>query len=365
MSTRNRVLFKSIVTPFYKENAGFFLTAFTVMFFIVNQAADYHLALIKGLLNSGVILMIVFAGWFLYARKCTAFISDRMRDPSYAFLQVLNTLPSSRRRALLLVVEAWLLLPVLLYAMLIVLVGLPQGHYVPVGLVVAFLMLICIASAEMHLKLLANPESAMSTRRPVVRNKIFQGYPFLLLAYVARFQKVPWGAIKVFTCGIVYLVVRNQSPADDDIAMAFLFFTLGIMANALLVERIRSFEETRLSFYRGSPVSLSKRFLQYAFVYAAILLPEFLTLALLAPSHLHPGDALRFALCGYGFLLLMNSLASTHDYRRKEFLKIMLLFFFVQYALLLSIGLFAAALLLIVTALAVFRYAYYGFERRV
>ena len=50
------ILWKALVKPFYRENAGLFVFVFTMMFFIVNKVGgaellEYHYSLILGTLK--------------------------------------------------------------------------------------------------------------------------------------------------------------------------------------------------------------------------------------------------------------------------------------------------------------------------
>ena len=59
MSQPGKILFKSFIRPFYKENAGVFIFVFMMMFFIVNKVDgaglfEYHYSLILATLTSNI-----------------------------------------------------------------------------------------------------------------------------------------------------------------------------------------------------------------------------------------------------------------------------------------------------------------------
>jgi hypothetical protein len=66
-------------------------------------------------------------------------------------------------------------------------------------------------------------------------------------------------AIKIYNFGILYLMVVNQTPFEHDLSMILLFFSFGLLGHSVLIHHFRVMEETRLSFYRGLPVSLFSR----------------------------------------------------------------------------------------------------------
>lgn len=156
-----KILFQSFVKPFYKENAGTFVFIFTIMFCIVSKVDgaglyEYHYSLVTGMLKSNIFLLLVFFTWFLYVRKFVVFVSNVMLSPHYSFLQLYNQVSKPVKLWLFFIVETWLLLPVLLYALFVCFVGFDRHLYLPVFLVIAYLLLLCAVSAQWHVYLLAN-----------------------------------------------------------------------------------------------------------------------------------------------------------------------------------------------------------------
>jgi ABC-type multidrug transport system fused ATPase/permease subunit len=370
MNYPGKILFKTIVKPFYKENAGVFIFLFTMMFYIVGVVDGaglfaYHYSLIIGMLSSYTFLLLVFVVWLLYAAKCTAFVSATLYKPEYAFLDIYNRLSKVKRFRLFLATEAWLLLPVLLYALLIVIAGCYNHLFLPILFVIVYILLLCITAAAWFAYLLNNTNKNQSVawrKLKVLPQLSLLPYFVILIRFVANKQKNLWLGIKLFTCGVLYLIARNNTPADLDTSTAFLFFNFGILANGVLVYRIRAFEETYLNFYRGLPVSLVKRFLQYSRTYLVLFIPECITTAALTPKHLRYADALNFMLCGFSLLVLMNSITFLHDFKMKDYLKILLLLFFVLFAFMVTIGFTFLYMLFFILAIAFFARGYYKFE---
>ena len=57
MNSPYKILFQTLVKPFYKENKGAFIFIFTMFFFIVSQQSDaglyaYHYSLVTGMLSN-------------------------------------------------------------------------------------------------------------------------------------------------------------------------------------------------------------------------------------------------------------------------------------------------------------------------
>ena len=370
MKSPIKIIFRSFVESFYRENAGILAFLFTVMFCIVNKVdgagvIEYHYSLILGMLKSNIFLVLVFLAWFVYARKCAAFVTGVIRKPEYTFLHILNCLTKSKRAKLFFFVECFLLLPVLLYASFILVIGLQKHFYFPALSVIIYLFLLCATAAKFHVRLLDDTHKGQGSTRPRVSLwlKLPASYYLLFVRFIASKQKMIWLGIKTFTCGILYLIARNNTLNDYDISFPFLFFNFGILSNGIVVYRIREFEDSYIGFYRGLPVSNLKRFLQYACFYFILLIPECITVCLLVPVHLQYADAIHFILSGYSLLLLMNSITFIEDFGMKQYLKILVLLFCVQFFFILTVGFVFLAFFFFFLATFFFIKRYYKFER--
>lgn len=364
MSYPYKIVFRSLVKPFYRENLSILFFLFILMFGVVGEADGgelfaYHYSLALGLLQNNY-SWLVFTSWLLYTRKFTGFVSGLLRQPQYGFMTIYNNLDKTRRFRLFLLVEAWLMLPVLLYAVFLTVIGCIRHLYLPVAMVLTCLLLLCAVAAAWHAYLLSHLHK---DRLIWFRLRLSSAYELVLLRYVAHKQRIFWVGLKLFTCGVLYMIALNNTAADYDPVFPFLFFNFGILGNGVIVHGIREFEETYLSFYRGAAVPLLKRLAEYSLVYFVLLIPEFITASLLVPVHLHYSDAILFSLCGYSLVLLMHGITYLRHFGRKEYLVLLLMIFSVQYFFLAGIGLGPMALVLSTAAVLTFWIGYYRFER--
>jgi hypothetical protein len=326
----NHILFKSFVKPFYRENAGIIIFVYSMLVCVVSSQSgaglyEYHLVLAEGLLKNTSILLVVFFCWFLYSRKFAVFVSAELHKPEYAFIRIFNNVPFVKRLWLFFIVEVWLLIPVLFYCVFIIYVGLLEHYYLSVSIILAYLVSLCAGAAVWHVHQLNHP--AVNGARPLP-------VP-ILVRFVAREQKLSWLGLKLFTCGILYVIAKNNSLQDFDVHTAFLIFSVGILFNGVIVYRIKEFEAVYLSFYRGMPVSLWKRLATYALLYFILLIPEFITLHVLTP-YMGYSNVISFCLCGYGSLLLINSLGK---FSKRGYIQVLSLLFCIQYTFLITVGL--------------------------
>ena len=348
---------------------GIFIFIFSMMFFIVNQQSNaglyaYHYSLVTGMLSNYSFLFFVLFIWLLYTRKCVAFVSDILAKPEYSFLHIFNCLTKSKKIRLFFFVEVWLLMPILLYSVFIFFTGLPQHFYVPLLIVISFLVFLCVAPAMWYVYVLNNPQKFQLFFKLKFMSLLIltTTYQVILLKFIFSKQKTIWIGIKIFACGILYLVARNNISTEYDGSLTFIFFNFGILANGVIVYRIREFEELYLTFYRGLPITLLKRLFAYLLFYFILLIPEILTVIILTPNHLYCIDAINFSLCSYSLLLLMNSITFLQNFSMKDYLKILLVIFCVEYIFLMTCGLTLLYGLFFILAITFFLKAFYKFE---
>src|SRR5688572_20041298 len=123
-----KILLTTIVRPFYKENAGLLLFVFIIMFSIVNKVdgagvLQYHYVLINAFFDSMIIQIIVFLIWLVYTIRANIFIIRLLQSPQYKFMHIYNLKYKYFRFRLFGSVNAFTLLPIMLYALIMICVG--------------------------------------------------------------------------------------------------------------------------------------------------------------------------------------------------------------------------------------------------
>ncbi|BAV05292.1 hypothetical protein SAMN05421788_105249 [Filimonas lacunae] len=367
MSYPFRLLRKSLVAPFYKENMSLFFFLITVMFCVVNVVDgaglfEYHYSLTLGMLTGISFMLLVFVAWLLYARKCAGFVAALLQRQDYAFVHIYRCKPLARQMLLFMGVSLLLLLPLFLYGLFVVYVGWHSHHLPATGVVWGYLLLLAGGNAVVWVYRLHHPATHKAAAGLRLGRSLLSRYPFMLLQQVLEKQKVLWLSIKVYSCGVLFLIARNNTEASYDFSFPFLFFLFGVFANGIIIHRLREFEETHLFFYRSMPVSLGKKWAQYCSVYAVLLLPEMITVLQLTPVHLHVADAIWSNLAVYSLLLLMNSIAFVRSFSARQYLKVLLYLFFVYAGFLICSGLPYLCVLGFVAAWGIFNRFYYRFQ---
>lgn len=329
-----RVLYKSFIKPFYKENAGTFVFVFTMFFFIVGtvDGADlfrYHYGLIKAILSIHPFLYAALLLWIFYSRKCAVFIVQLLRQPSYEFIAILKSLPSRKQYRLFFIVDFILLLPITFYITLVIAEGIYLHAILSTSIVFIFQLAALLILPARHVWLLNHPgrQQAWLTNGFFRKVRPASFYPFMLARAVFTTQKIAWAGIKVYTCVFLYFITVNNSLTPDSLHLTFLFFSFGVLANGVFINRIRSYEEQYLSFYRTLPVSIARRLIQYACFSLVLIVPEVLLLCILALKGLGYFNALSLGLYAFTTLVLLTSLSFLKLMPLKHFVKTLLVLF--------------------------------------
>jgi len=359
------LLIRSLGGTYYRQNAGLF--AFLIFFTVlaVGRANDvglleYHYSLILGVLTNPPFLAVVLAAWLLYAWKCLRFVTVIFERREYSFLYQLSLADVSAVYWPLVLVQLLLFLPVWSYALIMLGVGCHRQLYMPTMFVLLFNLSVCLLSAAWYLYLLHHPGTGRwATRWKIPSLPWKRSYLNFLIRFVLIERRVLFLVVKLYNCGVLCLMVGGSLNGEYDRRMVLLFYSFGLLGHGALIHRLKEMEKTRLDFYRGLPLSLGVRYLQYAAFYFLILLPELITIAYLTPGRLTYADAALYLFFGYSILFLLNSLLLLPFHRIMNYLKVIGCIFFLIFLAVLMGMLPLLCLLFFILSTGLFYWRYY------
>jgi hypothetical protein len=369
--TIGSVLVKTLVKPFYRQNAGQFVFIFILFFGAVGEIGgkarytgpilqlEYQYALIQGMLSAPILFAAVLLAWWLYNEKCARFILGTLQSPDYAFLDMLNRLGAKRLYGVVLRVQLFLFLPISLYSIAVIGVACFKHWYLSGFCVTGYIGLLCCLNAARFRRQCQNPGKMLLRRSRFPQPP---AYWTLFIRYAFREQKFLLTGIKLFSCGVLYFGMRTVTEDDYDLRMPVLLFSIGLFGHGVLIYKFRELEEKMLLFYRGLPVSLIRRMGGYGLLYLVLLIPEMIALVWVIPRPLHNKDAFELLFSGYSFLLLLNSLLFIAPIKIRDYLKIVFCLFLLLYFCVLA-GIFVwLSVCSLVIASVLFRRQYYRYD---
>ncbi len=282
MTSELRVLTKVIGHSFYQRNAGFFLVIFLLLFGIAGEKAKpMHHAIMWEMAGSAAILLVAAAVWLLYAFKCLQFGLKTLALPENEFLYCISLLPFRRQMGSLFAIQAYLHLPVWLYALTAAGVAVVERRaYATAAVIVLYNAVLCLGVAGVFHRRITQPNQ---DRNPSLLNRLFdfrfaKPYPAFFWSYLLHQEKVLLFSTKAFSLLILVGIIPLYASVDYDERMLRIGFLLSAFAHVILVQQYRDWEERYLLITRNLPLSLTRRFGQYALVYLGVLLPEILVL---------------------------------------------------------------------------------------
>lgn len=362
---RRYLLISSIVKPFYRENAGLLAFVYFIMFLAVGQAngvglIEYHYSLIRGMLGDYSFLLAVHVVWLIYAMRCAQFVRTTFEKQEFFFLKLLALVDRRRLFILFLGTHILLSVPVLFYVLIIALVGFSDGFYLTTSVVLVSNVTISCVCAGLYLTCIQTRKETLPPARPIFKPRFYFNF---LLRYLREEGKVMYLLIKIFSCGTLYLLLRERNPVNEtDLRLPIFFYCTAVLTHSILIHRVKDLENCRLTFYRTFPVTLAERFANYAIFYFCLFVPEILTVLSLTPAHLTVADSVFFIFFGYGLLLMLNSLQLYNYTGLREYLKAVMQFF-VVFALALIPGRYVEFSIIVCTlAVILFFTRYYRFE---
>jgi hypothetical protein len=302
------ILFKVWVQQFYQRNAGFFLFLFVVLFGVVQYPLDYHFKLMQGIVTSYITLFIAILIWILYAGKCGTLILKSITKEKVWLLEV-QAIDTKRLLLSLAAVQIMLYLPVTVYVLFTIGVGVYIKQYLAAVILALFLILIHILSVALYYQsLFGNDVQIKLLNKPFFSFRFPKDFLSLLLWYNIYRGKLKTVAVKFFSFLLLFIsLVWNSDHIE--LSDFVIFFQISIAAHAVIVYDSVQFLEKDCRILRNMPLPLYKMLLLFVVTYIVLLLPEAFFLFYYG-SKVHLGVGISSLLLYYiGQLLLFTALA--------------------------------------------------------
>lgn len=304
LTTLNRVLVKT----FYTQHAGTFLVILLVAFGFMR--AIEHEALITAALGSPFLLGLVFVLWAGYLLKTVAFVRQQLAAPEHLFLQTLWLVPTPSRWLLWVQVQTSLLVPILAYGIWMLKLAVDLQCWDSFWAIVLVQVGLIGVGAGLHDSRLRHPHPD-SIRLPSLSVQL--PYELFFFAYWLRKEPVSFLLTKAFS-GLLLTGVCRLYPTDDyDQRLLLIGLLLAVLGHSQVGGQLSAFERKYLLVINNLPLSWWQRFGRYLLVYGLIWLPEGLILLRNCPADVHIEYVLWLWLAGWGWLLLLHSLAYGRD----------------------------------------------------
>lgn len=283
------VLIRVFAYRFYKANVGLFLFLFVTVvtyFFFMNVLNETHLVpadrirynLIFALsfISSPYICGVVFVGWAFYTVRSWSFVLKQSRLPEQQFLTYSVTATPRAQQYIDWCLVQWVLsLPAFVFALFCMVVGLVYQYYLIPVLLVAYVLLVILASAALYVWYINHLGSDagrwwMTTLTRRWRKPVFSLYLYELFYR----QKLILTVTKLFSWMILTGGIVLFGNLTDDARMGGVMVLLLALAHLVVLYQWQQFENTYLSVLPNLPWPRWKRYGHSLLAYLLTTLPE-------------------------------------------------------------------------------------------
>jgi hypothetical protein len=358
------VLIKTLLVPLYKQHAGLLIVVFFLMFGVVesSQIIHYHEALIHGMLNSKVFLILVMSSWMLYCIKSLAFLLKTSADSSYQFLNTLSILHSARSYWYYFGITFLSFAPVLVYTSFIYGIAI-QYHYWGAGALVFIcqLTLLLIMAGTLNHSL-RNQHKSPILSIPSLKIPSFNNLFGIYTNYLVGHEKVALLLSKSLSLVLLYLVRETLDPEDDNriLGITWLF---AVMAHILIIPKLKTFEDHQLTWQLGLPIPITQRYLTYAKVYLVMMMPELLLLATSIGNGLTLGYFIALIVFSIGFFTFIHSYLYKRSRNKERFVNYLLWLFLFSFISILSKLIWIVAIFYVIVSYYLLQKRFFTYEK--
>ncbi|WP_183560023.1 hypothetical protein [Mucilaginibacter sp. SP1R1] len=356
------ILIKVFAYSFYQVHAAILFFIFFIMVGCVpgNMLIGYHQSLMLAMTSSTVMLALVLAGWLLYFLKSWHYVTGQFLAPDKQFLfYSSNALSRSKQLASWCCAQVVIMLPVIIYALLAVAVGISHHYYILPLVILVFLAgtIWCSSVLYVHIlnRLVDGSKQSVFLR---LTGNWRKPYFSLYIYHVFDKLKIPYFITKGLSWLIVTGVFYLFADVKTDQRLAGIAILAVITAHVVLIFEERRFEETRLSFSRNLPYSRFRIFVNFIGVYFVLLLPEAVWLF----SRFNPLMAMELLAAGLSTALLFHSLLYWFGLNMEKYIQWILGLFMVLFWIIMFHLLWVLIPLNLVIAYLFFYTNYYSYE---
>jgi hypothetical protein len=355
-------LLKIFANGFFRVHAGILLFVFLAMVGVVppQYLIGYHKALMLAMDSSSAVMVLVFAGWLIYAIKSWHYVSGQIFAAEQRFL-FYSSNAFNRREQLKswFWVQAAILSPVIAYAFIAVAVGFANHYYLLPVCILLYLIALTYLSAIIYIRqingLIDGSNQSILLR---LSSKWRKPYFSLYIYHIFDKRKIPYLITKALSWLIITGVFYVFADVKTDTRVAGIAILAVVTAHIVLIFEERKFEENGLGFSRNLPYSRPQLFLNFIGVYFFLLIPESIWLF----SRFTPLMAAELLLVGLSITMLFHCLLYWFGLNMDKYLQWILGLFIVLFWIIMFKLLWVLILLNLGVAYWLFYNNYYKFE---
>jgi len=324
-----KLLINSLAKEFYKQHAGSFLFGFYILFGLVDsyQLIEYHQALLLASISSPLGMALVFISWFLYCAKVHLYINQNLRLQQYNFIKEIGSREKSFQLKLWVKFYSITLLPILIYAVLLIILGIKFQLYSSVICIIIIFLFLSFMLAWFKFHYISfgflKKESWLINIGLQIKKPFFS-WPIF---YLFTEQLLMLLICKIISSILFKGTLWMFANIENDVRVLLIALLTSIVCHSFLVLNLLKFEAGQLNFSRSLPIKISKKVSNWLLVFAIILIPEWVFFIMAADYKLYAiANGFLFGLSALLFLVTILYMIKLNT---GSYLKFLIFFFFI------------------------------------
>ncbi len=271
------ILCKTIGLSFYRQHVGLFLVAFYLLFGAVegSQLISYHYAILMAICSSPLVLALLFVVWVLYAFKVLFFVKQQLALESHAFVKEINRLPNKVQYRLWFRLYAFVLAPILIYALLVICIAVKhQLYWSSIAAILGVIgLLVALTSYTLRLTNFVYKPSVNWINIPQFKfNRPFWLWP---LFYLLQEQAIMLLVCKVVSMLFLKVILLLFADVGDDIRVYLTALLAVVLSHAILIFNLIKFDASYRLFARSLAINKLRTLANWFLLLILLLTPEF------------------------------------------------------------------------------------------
>lgn len=296
-----KVMHRSLVIEFYKQNAAFFGLILLVLFGFIR--GNEHLVIGAFLINNPEALVFVYVLWLAYTIKVLLFLIPAIRKSENTFLESFVLLTRRIKITSLCSVALALLVPALSYGAFLVFLAIAEQSFLPVLSILGCLLLLALGLSYciyLLLRRLPHEKQAFQIR---LFKKVTLPPQLFFISYLIRKEPILLLLTKIYGSLLVIGTSALYSTDDFDLRLLTTGIMLAAVGNVAIMHKYMWFQYQPMAFTLNLPLDFFTIVIRKIISITLLMFPEMLVLIRHYPMQL---NALDF----FGLLLFAISLSS-------------------------------------------------------
>lgn len=313
-----KVVQRSLVIEFYRQNAAFFGLILLVFFGFVKSSE--HVAIGTFLVGNADSLFFLYVLWIAYVVKVALFLLPAIHKPENQFLESFILLSRKTRIAAIASLSFSLLIPVVAYAAFLAFLAVSGGFFISL-----LSILICVITLlTLMTFLILHRLNGLPHERKIFQLRFFRKIPIpaplFFVSYLLRHEIVLLFLTKLYSCLLIAGASALYRTDDFDLRLFTTGVLLASVGNVAILHKYVWFQYQPLAFSLNLPFGFAKIFRGQLTTVLIILIPEITVIFRHFPLIPDTLDILGILLFALGLCHLMYALMLRKQVELSDFL---------------------------------------------